>query len=1003
LSDDFHSNKIAVRVQPDMGGPIEARIQAKGREIFRQLDRDKPTPFSRAWVTGRLMDWSMSNERLKVELFRFIDVLPSLTSAEDIAQHAHEYLTQPGVELPAPMRLVLGGSRHVPWLTAEAARQAVRQMARTFILAETPAEAVPKLREMRELPLAFTADILGETVVSEVEAQETCRRYLELIEVLGTEAAKWGPLPQIDSDGHGPIPAANVSVKISALYSQIAPADSERAIACLCDRLLPLLKQAAETGVFINFDMESSQLKDLTLELFMRLLDHPDLKTSGNFGIALQAYLRETEGDFEGLLSWAKQRGAPITVRLIKGAYWDYETIMAAQRGWPVRVFEAKSETDAAYERLARRMLENETHIRCAFGTHSVRSIAACIAHAEELGLSQKHYEFQMLYGMAEPIKRALIEDQYRLRDYCPIGETLTGMSYLVRRLLENTSNEGFLRAAFVEGADTEHLLRNPETVRVEHDGPAAPPFQNEPHTDFSIKANRERMTDALAKVRTSLGARVPLLIGGREVLTEAEIASVNPTRPDEIIGHVSRATKADAEAALAQARDGFAKWRRTTVEERARCVDKAAELLRRDRFELAALEVFETGKNWIESDADVAEAIDFCNFYAQEMRRIAEYDYLVPGETNLNHYVPRGVAVVIAPWNFPIAILCGMSAAALVAGNPVIMKPSEQSSVCAARLARVFHEAGVPPDVVQFLPGAGEEVGAHLVESAHTAIIAFTGSREVGLKIYEAAGRTAAGQMQLKKVICEMGGKNAAIVDSDADVDEVVPAVVQAAFSYQGQKCSALSRLILLDENHDRVLQRLIEAVRSLQVGAPEDPGSMIGPVIDAEAHQRVLRYIEIGKTESRLAFQGSVPPGAGYFVPPTIFADVKPDARIAQEVIFGPVLAVIRARDLDDAFAIANGTQYALTAGFFSRSPANIERAATELEAGNVYINRPVTGALVARHPFGGYKMSGGGTKAGGRDYLQNFLFPRVVTENRMRRGFADVASAAEGSEGE
>jgi len=961
-----------------MGGPIEARIQAKGREIFGQLDRDKPTPFSRAWVTGRLMDWSMSNERLKVELFRFIDVLPSLTSAQDIAQHAHEYLTQPGVELPAPMRLVLGGSRHVPWLTAAAARQAVRQMAQTFILAETPAEAVPKLCEMRELPLAFTADILGETVVSEVEAQEYCRRYLELIEVLGTEAAKWPPIPQIDSDGRGPIPAANVSVKISALYSQIAPADSERAIT-------PLLKRAAETGVFINFDMESSQLKDLTLELFMRLLDHPELKRSANFGIALQAYLRETEEDFERLLSWAGERGAPITVRLIKGAYWDYETIMAAQRGWPVRVFEAKSETDAAYERLARRMLENETHIRCAFGTHSVRSIAACIAHAEELGLSQNHYEFQMLYGMAEPIKRTLIESGYRLRDYCPIGETLTGMSYLVRRLLENTSNEGFLRAAFVEGADTEQLLRNPETVRAEQDGHATPPFENEPHTDFSIKANRERMTGALAKVRTNLGQRVPLLIGGSEVFTEAEIASVNPTRPDEIIGHVSRATKADAEAAFARARDGFAKWRRTPVEERARCVDKAAELLRRDRFELAALEVFETAKNWVESDADVAEAIDFCTFYAQEMRRIAEYHYNVPGETNVNHYVPRGVAVIIAPWNFPIAILCGMSAAALVAGNPVILKPAEQSSVCAARLTRVFHEAGIPPEVAQFLPGAGEEVGAHLVESAQTAIIAFTGSREVGLKIYEAAGRTAAGQMQLKKVICEMGGKNAAIVDSDADLDEVVPAIVQSAFSYQGQKCSALSRLILLDENHDRVLQRLIEAVRSLRVGAPEDPGTMIGPVIDAEAHERVLRYIEIGKTEGRLAFQGSAPAGAGYFVPPTIFADVKPDARIAQEEIFGPVLAVIRARDLDDAFAIANSTQYALTAGFFSRSPAHIERAATELEAGNVYINRPVTGALVARHPFGGYKMSGGGTAGRHREPDA----PRVCRRDERGRG--------------
>jgi RHH-type transcriptional regulator, proline utilization regulon repressor / proline dehydrogenase / delta 1-pyrroline-5-carboxylate dehydrogenase len=413
---------------------------------------------------------------------------------------------------------------------------------------------------------------------------------------------------------------------------------------------------------------------------------------------------------------------------------------------------------------------------------------------------------------------------------------------------------------------------------------------------------------------------------------------------------------------------------------------------------------MLETGKNWIESDADIAEAIDFCTFYAQEMRRLARRNFDLPGETNLHHYVSRGVTVVIAPWNFPIAILCGMSAAALVAGNPVIMKPAEQSSVCAARLARIFYEAGIPPEVAQFVPGNGEDVGAFLVEHPHVSVIAFTGSREVGLKIYQAASHTVPGQPQLKKVICEMGGKNAAIVDADADLDEAVPAIVQSAFSYQGQKCSALSRLILLDANHDRALERVIEATRALRVGLPTDPGTIVGPVIDAEAHRRVLRYIEIGKGESRLAFQGAAPESKGYFVPPTIFAGVPPDARIAQEEIFGPVLAVIRARDLDEAFAISNNTRYGLTAGFFSRSPGNIQRAYDELEAGNVYINRAITGALVARHPFGGYKMSGGGTKAGGIDYLQNFLFPRTVTENRMRRGFAETAgSLSEPSEGE
>jgi RHH-type transcriptional regulator, proline utilization regulon repressor / proline dehydrogenase / delta 1-pyrroline-5-carboxylate dehydrogenase len=296
-----------------------------------------------------------------------------------------------------------------------------------------------------------------------------------------------------------------------------------------------------------------------------------------------------------------------------------------------------------------------------------------------------------------------------------------------------------------------------------------------------------------------------------------------------------------------------------------------------------------------------------------------------------------------------------------------------------------------MPAGVVNFLPGPGEVLGAYLVEHPEVSLIAFTGSRRVGLGIYEAAGRVKPGQKQLKHAVCEMGGKNAIIIDNDADVDEAVPAIVYSAFGYQGQKCSALSRLIVLQDNYDRVLERLIEASRDLRVGPPEEPGTVLGPVIDKAAYDRILGYIELGKKEGKLAFQGQTPPGEGYFVPPVIFTDVSPDARIAQEEIFGPVLCVFKARDLNEALALANGAEYALTGGFFSRSPGNIERVKAELEAGNVYINRGITGAMVARHPFGGFKMSGGGTKAGGRDYLPHFLLPRVVTENDMRRGFA------------
>jgi RHH-type proline utilization regulon transcriptional repressor/proline dehydrogenase/delta 1-pyrroline-5-carboxylate dehydrogenase len=362
-----------------------------------------------------------------------------------------------------------------------------------------------------------------------------------------------------------------------------------------------------------------------------------------------------------------------------------------------------------------------------------------------------------------------------------------------------------------------------------------------------------------------------------------------------------------------------------------------------------------------------------------------------VLGEESYQHYWPRGVAHVVAPWNFPIAIMCGMVSAAIVTGNTVIMKPAEQSAVCGFMLMEIFEEAGIPPGVLNFLPGKGSVIGAHLVDHKDVDLIAFTGSREVGLRIWESAGKTREGQRELKRVICEMGGKNAIIIDSDADLDEAIVDTIYSAFGYQGQKCSACSRLIVLEENYGRVMERLLSAAASLRVGNPEQPGITIGPVIDETAYNRIREYIEVGKNEATLAYQKGDIPEKGYFIPPTIFTRVNPNARVACEEIFGPVLSVIKVQDLDEAIAVANNTDFALTAGFFSRSPANIERAKAEIIAGNVYINRSCTGAVVGRHPFGGFKMSGGGTKAGGEDYLLNFMVPRVVTENIMRHGFA------------
>jgi RHH-type proline utilization regulon transcriptional repressor/proline dehydrogenase/delta 1-pyrroline-5-carboxylate dehydrogenase len=962
-------------------------IKQKGREIFAHMKGEKPRLFSRRNLTGRLLDWSMKQEALKIQLFKLIDVLPALQNSREVAEHSGDYLAY--AHSSRILRVALAVAIRLPPLLNFVARQAVRQMASNFIIAPDAAAAIPRLRRMRDRRLTFTADILGETVLSEKEAGQYQQRYLRLIEDLADASRSWPDVEQLDSDGRGPIPKINVSVKVSALYSQIHPAAPEDAIEHLSIRLRPILHLAKERGVFINFDMEHYRLKDLTIELFKRMLSEPG--ASPHLGIALQAYLRDTAHDLRALMEWAFAHHRRITVRLVKGAYWDTESILARQREWPVPVFDHKHETDANYEDLAALMLENPGTIDCAFATHNVRSMAACIARAEALGREPRSYEIQMLYGMAEPIKQSLIRMGHRVREYCPLGEILPGMSYLVRRLLENTSNEGFLRATFGESVPVETLLADPrEATPAPSIAWPVPPFRNEPHTDFAQAQARARMQAALKTVHAQFGQTYPLLIGNTEVHTSDELASINPSSPSEVVGVISQAGAEEADAAIIEAKAAFSHWSTTAPDSRAAILERAADLICAERFELAALEVYETGKAWEEADADVAEAVDFCRYYAGEMRRIASHVYEVPGELNIHEYKARGIAAIIAPWNFPLAILCGMTAAALVAGNCVILKPSEQSAVIGARLARLLREAGAPSGAVQYLPGHGARVGTYLVEHPDVAVIAFTGSKEVGLKIWEAAGRTKPGQLQLKKVVCEMGGKNAIIVGADADLDEAVPAIIASAFGYQGQKCSAASRLIALGPIHDRLVERLVEAASSLQVGPPEVSANIAGPVIDDTAFERIRKFIEEAKAYARLVYSGPIPEAEGYFIGPTIFSEVSPDSPLAQQEIFGPVLAVIRASNLEEALKFANRTEFALTGGLFSRSPRDIEHVKREFDVGNLYINRGITGALVARHPFGGGRMSGGGTKAGGGDYLPNFLVPRVVTVNLIRRGF-------------
>lgn len=975
--------------------PLQQRTLALGQEVMKRMEgQSKSSLFSKDFWYGSIMDWSMKNEHFKTQMFRFVDVLPSLNSGSDVAKHLKEYFAESGEELPSVFNVGLGLGSLAPSLMAGAIRKNVTQMAKMFITGENSSDSLAVLKKARKNKICFTVDILGEATLSEKEALEYQSKYLELITGLAEDSTRWEEIPQIDTDHLGTIPKVNVSVKMSALYSQINDKAWEYTKEKIKERMRPILTLAMEKNVFINLDMEQYSVKHLTLEVFQELLLEPTFKTYRHFGCVIQAYLRDSHQDIQDLILFAKKRGTPFTVRLVKGAYWDYETVEAEQKRWDIPVYTNKQESDANYEVCAETLLKNFQFIHAAFGSHNVRSIAAAIAVAESLGVPKNGFEIQMLYGMADPIKKSLVDMGYRVREYAPVGDLIPGMAYLVRRLLENTSNESWLRGKFADGKSTEQLLKDPkqnlnqtsEKLKSENR------FYNEAMLDFAVSKNRQALLQALDQSKSNLGKTYPLHINGQDIKTERTLTRVNPSLSSQVLGKVCLANQAEAEMAYQAAAKAFKSWKKTPSAERARLLDRLADLMVRDRFKLMATQILEVGKPWAEADGDVTEAIDFCRYYARHQRELSKDLKVgnIPGENSVYHYQPRGVTLVIAPWNFPLAILTGMMAAASVTGNTVIMKPAEQSSLVAAGLMELVKEAGFPSGVINNLPGLGEEVGEYLVKHPQITTIAFTGSKAVGLHILQQASIVRPGQQSVKRCIIEMGGKNAVIIDNDADLDEAVDGVIYSAFGFSGQKCSACSRVIVLEEVYEKFQARLLEATKSLSQTSAENPVGSYGPVIDEEAFQRIQKTIEEAKKTNRLLYQA--PQLAdGYFVPATIFTDVDPTGSLAQNEIFGPVLAVIKAKNLDHALEIANGTEYALTGGLFSRSPANIAKVKEEFEVGNLYINRGITGAMVDRHPFGGFKMSGIGSKTGGPDYLKQFTEPRNVTENTLRRGFA------------
>lgn len=509
--------------------------------------------------------------------------------------------------------------------------------------------------------------------------------------------------------------------------------------------------------------------------------------------------------------------------------------------------------------------------------------------------------------------------------------------------------------------------------------------YKHEPFTDFSVEENKQAYLEALKKVESHLGADYPLIIGGERITTEEKIVSYNPAKKTEVIGSVSKASKDLAEKAMQEADKAFKSWKKVKPEIRADVLFKAATIIRRRKHEFSAWLTKEAGKPWNEADADTAEAIDFLEYYGRQMLEMKDGRKVEsrPNEYNRYDYIPLGVGIVISPWNFPFAIMAGTTVAAVVTGNTVLLKPASTTPVVAYKFIEVLEEAGLPKGVVNFVPGSGAEVGDYLVDHPKTRFISFTGSRDVGLRINERASKLSPGQIWIKRVIAEMGGKDTIVVDKDADLELAAQSIVKSAFGFSGQKCSACSRVVIVKDVYDQVVNRVEELTKSLTIGDPSDNNNFMATVIDSAAFKKISEYIEIGKTEGRLVAGGTADDSVGYFVHPTVFADVDPEARIMKEEIFGPVVAITKADSFEEAIDIANNTEYGLTGAVITNDRMNLEYAREEFHVGNLYFNRGCTGAIVGYQPFGGFNMSGTDSKAGGPDYLTLHMQAKTTSE--------------------
>ncbi len=965
---------------------VQDFVYSKAKELLDyQIKKSKEfRPFETNWWNKQILNLTTKLPTLQKQLFKYVDLYPTLANNKARRKFLSEYFLEKsifGAELLDSLKEVPLISNSISTLT----EFGIKTMSYNFIVDKNPKVLNEKLAELKDLGLSCTLDILGELVVSEKEAEQYFEAYLDIIKSR---------------------PGAQISIKLSSLYAHLKPKSHELNKKKLLPKLIKIFKTAKEYGSSVTVDSEHYEYKDLFFDISKEALMSEELRDWDGAGIVIQAYLKESKDDLLDFIDFALERGTKFKIRLVKGAYWDYERAIALQNNWRIPVYEKKVDTDANYEELIGILMQAHEYVYPAIASHNMRSTAQTIRWAKELDLAKNEFEFQFLYGMLDPVKSYLKEENYQVNVYLPFGDLIEGMAYLVRRLLENTANNSFVYQSINDKHSVEALLKPPiketntELINencLQQDSIES--FTNAANLDFSKRNNCERISDAIERLETKImdsPFNAYPIINSQKKKTEKIINSINPGNINQILAKVNLASVGDLNSAIEHSENSFKFWKKVPWHQRVEILESFAQKIEEKRDYYNAITILEAAKPWEEADAEISEAIDFLNYYAKQARELFSSNRLrsFPGENNQNNYQAIGIAGIISPWNFPFAIMLGMTSAALVAGNTAIVKPSENTSFIAYEVIKDFikhikdslnnkKDSGA---VLQLLLGEGSSIGDALVKHKKIKIISFTGSRLVGMNINKFAN---ANINLKKKVITEMGGKNAIIVDETADLDLAVPAIIKSAFSFAGQKCSACSRLIVVKELYEEIKERLIESSKTLIIGEAKKAETDLSAVIDEKAFNKIKRYIDKAKIDGKILIADLEKPKDGYYVSPMIIEDLDPKSIIIKEEIFGPILALIKAEDLNDALRIANGTDYGLTGAFLSRSPQNIEYIKENYEVGNLYINQGSTGAVVSRQAFGGTKLSSIGYKAGGPNYLLQFLEEKTITENTMRHG--------------